>query len=177
MQEKLLDFIAGCADLPLLVKYLIVVAVGFLPILEIRGAMVAGLAGFNLGILPTFVCGLVGNILLIFPVVILGRRIVRWLETTRVLGWFGRWMTRRTEGKIVKVQNISSLALFLFVAVPLPGTGVFTAGMIASFLDLRLKKSFLSLAAGVVVAGIVSYFLYALPAYLAIFGSAPVKWF
>ena len=173
MEEFLTEFLAGCVDLPVLIKYLIVVVIGFTPVLEVRLAMFAGVHVLDLAVVETILCGILGNVLLILPVVICGRRIIRWLETTRILGWFGRWMARRTAGKMEKVKKISFWALFIFVAVPLPGTGAFTGGMVASFMDLRLRDCFLALASGVLVAAVASFFLYTLPFY----GGAPIVWF
>ena len=46
-------------------------------------------------------------------------------------------------------------ALFLFVGVPLPGTGAWTGTLAASFLDMDFKKSCISVMAGVILAGII----------------------
>lgn len=177
MEDKLIYFLEGCGDLPLILKYLIVAGIGFLPIIEIRGAVVAGVCALGLGAAETYIFALMGNVLLAFPVVILGSKIVRRLEATRALGWFGRWMERRTAGKIEKVRTATGIGLFLFVAVPVPGTGVFTAGLIASFLSLRMREAFLSLAAGAAVAGAASFLIYALPLYASMYSSAAIPWF
>ena len=47
------------------------------------------------------------------------------------------------------------LALFLFVGIPLPGTGAWTGTLAASLLNLDFKKSVISIMAGVVLAGII----------------------
>jgi uncharacterized membrane protein len=47
------------------------------------------------------------------------------------------------------------LALFLFVGIPLPGTGAWTGTLAASLLDLDFKKSVIAVMAGVVLAGII----------------------
>jgi len=52
-----------------------------------------------------------------------------------------------------KLQSFTALGLFLFVAIPLPGTGVWVGSLIANFLGVPVKKAFLPLATGVVVAG------------------------
>lgn len=176
MDEILLDFFSKCADWPLIVRYLIVLVIGFMPILEIRGAAVVGMCALGLGIVETYIVGLIGNILLIIPLVLVGRKLIRWLETTKILGWFGRWMAKRTEGKLDKIQKATNIVLFFFVAIPIPGTGVCTGGLIASFLDLRLKRVFWSLALGAAVAGVISMIIYALPLYTLMNGGQPMPW-
>jgi uncharacterized membrane protein len=46
-------------------------------------------------------------------------------------------------------------ALFLFVGIPLPGTGAWTGTLAASLLDMDFKKSIIAVMAGVVLAGII----------------------
>ncbi len=53
-----------------------------------------------------------------------------------------------------KYSAIGFLALTIFVAIPLPGTGAWTGCIIAWLLDLDRKKSILSIAVGVIIAGI-----------------------
>ena len=46
-------------------------------------------------------------------------------------------------------------ALFLFVGIPLPGTGAWTGTLAASILEMDFKKSIIAVVAGVVLAGII----------------------
>ena len=45
--------------------------------------------------------------------------------------------------------------LFIFVAIPLPGTGAYTGAMVAGILNMRLKDAVPAILAGVIVAGII----------------------
>ena len=47
------------------------------------------------------------------------------------------------------------VALFLFVGIPLPGTGAWTGALVAAMLDMQLKRAFPAIAAGVVTAGLI----------------------
>lgn len=47
------------------------------------------------------------------------------------------------------------VALFLFVGIPLPGTGAWTGTLAASFLDMDFKKSVIAIMLGVILAGII----------------------
>ena len=46
-------------------------------------------------------------------------------------------------------------ALFLFVGIPLPGTGAWTGTLAASLLDMNFKKSVIAVMAGVILTGII----------------------
>ena len=45
--------------------------------------------------------------------------------------------------------------MFLFVGIPLPGTGAWTGTLAASILDMDFKKSVKATMAGVVLAGVI----------------------
>ena len=47
------------------------------------------------------------------------------------------------------------LALFMFVAIPMPGTGAWTGTLAASILDLDFRKTVITVATGVVTAGLI----------------------
>lgn len=63
------------------------------------------------------------------------------------------------EEKVAKkkgtIEKYGYLGLFLFVAIPLPGTGAWTGALIAAVLEMNRKKSFLVIAIGVFVAGLI----------------------
>ena len=46
------------------------------------------------------------------------------------------------------------LVLFLFVSVPIPGTGAYTGSLIAWLFKLKRRKSILTIALAVITAGI-----------------------
>ena len=47
------------------------------------------------------------------------------------------------------------MALFLFVGIPIPGTGAWTGTLAASILDMDFKKSVKAVISGVILAGII----------------------
>jgi uncharacterized membrane protein len=53
-----------------------------------------------------------------------------------------------------KYSTMGFLALTIFVAIPLPGTGAWTGCIISWLLNLDRKKSILSISLGVLIAGI-----------------------
>ncbi len=50
-------------------------------------------------------------------------------------------------------MKYASLGLFLFVAIPLPGTGAWTGALVAALFDMRARYAIPSIFAGVLVAG------------------------
>jgi uncharacterized membrane protein len=58
---------------------------------------------------------------------------------------------RRADAKIRRYQE---LGLIFFVAIPLPVTGAWTGSLIAYLFALELKRAFICITAGVVIAGV-----------------------
>ncbi len=125
-----------------------------LPILEIRGAIPVGVAS---GLDPwlAFAIGLVGNMLPIPILILLTRRVIEWLKKHNMLVKLTAWLESRGSKGAQKVQKYSFWGLFILVAIPLPGTGAWTGALVASLLDMRLKRALPAIAMGVAVAGLI----------------------
>ena len=125
-----------------------------LPILEIRGAIPVGVAS---GLDPwlAFAVGFVGNMLPIPILILLTRKIIEWLKKHNVLVKLTAWLENKGSKGAQKVQKYSFWGLFILVAIPLPGTGAWTGALVASLLDMRLKRALPAIAMGVAVAGLI----------------------
>ena len=133
---------------------LIAFFISMLPVLELRGGIIYA-AAKGIPFVEAFIICFLGNILPV-PFILLFLR--------KVLIFFSRF--KRTKNIVLKIENralaksdtvkkYQLFGLFLFVAVPLPGTGAWTGAIIASVLGLEIKKSFLMIALGVLGAGII----------------------
>ncbi len=131
---------------------LLVIIVSATPILELRGGIPLGL-GFGFSFWKTLILALCGNILPILPTLILFQPLSKILLRYRWYKRFYSWLYGRTVKKSDNVQKYGALGLILFTAIPLPTTGAYTACVAASIFALPLRYSFLSIAAGVIIAG------------------------
>ena len=125
-----------------------------LPILEIRGAIPVGVAS---GLDPwlAFAVGFVGNMLPIPILILLTRKVIEWLKQHNMLVKLTAWLENKGSKGAQKVQKYSFWGLFILVAIPLPGTGAWTGALVASLLDMRLKRALPAIAMGVAVAGLI----------------------
>ena len=125
-----------------------------LPILEIRGAIPVGVAS---GLDPwlAFAVGFVGNMLPIPILILLTRKVIEWLKQHNMLVKLTAWLESKGSKGAQKVQKYSFWGLFILVAIPLPGTGAWTGALVASLLDMRLKRALPAIAMGVAVAGLI----------------------
>ena len=127
--------------------------VGMTPVLELRGAIPLGVAA---GLPPLTACAaaILGNIVPVPFIMLLVRRVFRWLRKTAFLGPKIDWLERRAHLKGRLVRRYRLPGLLLLVAVPLPGTGAWTGALVATLLNIRLRHAFPAIAAGVVIAGV-----------------------
>ncbi|MEA5058101.1 small multi-drug export protein [Anaerotignum propionicum] len=131
----------------------IVFIVSMLPILELRGGIIAGFA-MQMNWLPTFIIALIGNLLPIPFILLFIRYIFKVLEKTPLRN-FVTWCENKANAKSDQIRKYEYWGIFLFVAVPLPGTGAWMGALISALLNLDPKKSFPVIVLGVITAGII----------------------
>ena len=134
-----------------------------LPIIELRGGIIFAAAS-GIPFTQAFIICIIGNILPIPFILLFIRQILNFLKK---FGWTGRivnWLESHAHAKSDKIQKYQMLGLLIFVGIPLPGTGAWTGALIASLMDLQIKKSFPTIALGVVMAAVImSVFSYFIP--------------
>jgi uncharacterized membrane protein len=163
MAESLSSFLSPYVSPPL-----VVFLISLLPILELRGGMVAAaLLGLPWGL--ALLVSLLGNMLPVPFIILFIRRFLAFLRRGGPFRPLALWLERKGTDGGARLQNRYPrslwLGLCLFVAVPLPGTGAWTGALIAALLDLDARKSTPAICLGVLGAGGVMLFLtYVLPA-------------
>lgn len=139
------------------VKYLITFIVSMTPIIELRGAIPIAV-GMHLSYIEAFLISFIGNIIPIYFIVKYIGPIFDFLGRFRIFKKIIDWASNKAIKKIEesdKLQNYTALGLFLFVAIPLPGTGAWVGSLIANFLHVPVKKAFWPITAGVFTAGVI----------------------
>ena len=143
----------------LLKKYFWVLFVFMVPIVELRGAVPIGV-GMGLPLVPTYLVAVLGNMLPVPIILLFAKRVLLWCTTWP--GALGRFFTKIYEKGVKagdKMQEKAGRgiywALYLFVAIPLPGTGAWTGCLAATLLDLKFWPSVAAVLAGVMTAGLI----------------------
>lgn len=153
MTEALVDRIVDVfqGNVP---KELIIFLISLLPVLELRGGMIAAkLLGVPL--LKAFVICYIGNILPIPFILLFIRKIFQFLKRFSGTRKIVEKLEVRSMRQSEKVKRWRNWGLLLFVAVPLPGTGGWTGALIAALLDIRIKTSLPIIALGVLIANLI----------------------
>ena len=146
----------------MLKKYLIVFLISMVPLIELRGSIPIGLSslcGDPISVLPLYIICILGNMLPVPFIYLFARKVLEWGSDKKVIGKFFKWCLEKGEKGGKKLQEKAGRglywALFIFVGIPLPGTGAWTGTLAASLLDMDFKKSSIAVMAGVILAGII----------------------
>lgn len=157
MAEKLVNVILGMfggLTATIFGKYVLLFLISLLPILELRGGLIAA-AILNVPALWAFVVCFLSNILIIPFVLFLMEGILNFLSKFKFFKRIIYWLRNRTLKKKETIEKYGYLGILFFVAVPLPGSGAWTGCLLAVLLGLEKKKSFLAALLGVLIAGII----------------------
>ncbi len=136
------------------------------PLIELRGAIPYAVTaierGANLNLALCYVIAIVGNMIPVPIIFFFARKVLEWGKDKKYIGKFFTFCLEKGHkgGEKLKEKAGKGLyfALFLFVGIPLPGTGAWTGTLAASILDMDFKKSVRSVITGVVLAGFIMGF-------------------
>lgn len=135
-------------------KEVVVFIISMLPILELRGGLLAA-SLLKIEFLRGLVICIVGNLIPI-PFVLLFLEFIfsllkKWKVTRKIVEWFEKKVLSRRK----QIDKYGYWGLLLFVGIPLPGTGAWTGSALAVLLGLDKKKSFLFIILGVLLAALI----------------------
>ena len=140
-------------------KYLTVFLISMVPLVELRLAVPMAV-GMDLPYIPSLIVCVLGNMLPVPFIYFFARKILIWGADKKYIGKFFRFCLVKGERggqKLVAKTGRGGLflALLLFVGIPIPGTGAWTGTLAASFLNMGIKSTALSVSLGVIMAGII----------------------
>ena len=142
----------------MLSKYLIVFFISMVPLVELRGAIPVS-QGFDLPIIRSYIICIVGNMLPVPVIYLFARKFLEWGQDKKFIGGIcsfflvkGQKAGEKLEAKAGKGLFV---ALFLFVGIPLPGTGAWTGTLAASLLDMKFRDTVIAVMAGVLFAELI----------------------
>lgn len=138
--------------------YVLVFCISLLPILELRGGLIAAYI-LGLPLIPSMIVCYIGNMLPIPLLLMFVKKFLNWLGKFKIFKGFVNWIQHRGEKKAQEMKEKQSRfeewGLMAFVAIPLPGTGGWTGSLVAAILNMDNKKAFKVIAVGVAIAGII----------------------
>lgn len=135
-------------------RELIVFIISMVPILELRGGLLAA-SLFNIDIVKAIWICVIGNIIPVPFILLLITPVFQWLKQTKLFRPLVEKLESKAMGKSEQIEKYEFWGLVLFVGIPLPGTGAWTGSLIASLLGIKFKKAFPAVIVGILVATVI----------------------
>jgi len=137
-----------------MLEILKVLIFSMLPIVEIRGGIPLGL---SLGFTPfeAYVLSAIGNIAVIFPLIVTLHFLDPYFKRIPGIKQLYNKSIDRVLRKRDQYLHYGKYVLFLFVAIPLPTTGAWTASLASYLFKIPKKDSYWIIAAGVLTSGLI----------------------
>ena len=144
-------------------KDIVCFIISMVPILELRGGMIAA-ALFGLPWLRALIFCILGNMLPMPFVLLLITKIFDLLKKTKAFRPMVEKLEKRAIGKKDKIEKYEFWGLVLFVGIPLPGTGGWAGSLVAAMLGVKFRKAFPAVILGILLAAtIMSLVSYVIP--------------
>ena len=130
--------------------------ISMIPLLELRGGLLAA-SLLKISAAKAIPLCIVGNIIPIPFILLFIKQIFKVLKKTKIFRGLIIKLEDRAMRKSDLVKKYEFWGLMLFVGIPLPGTGAWTGSLIASLLEIDIKKSSLAILCGIIMATVIMY--------------------
>lgn len=146
--ESLINIFGGLG------KEIVVFIISMLPLLELRGGLLAA-SILNVDFLPGYIISILGNTLPIPLLLLFLEKVLDWLSNFKSTKKLVSKIEKKILSKKDQIEKYGYIGLMIFVGVPLPGTGAWTGAGLAVLLNMDKKKSFIYILLGVILASII----------------------
>ena len=161
MAEKIVKWLLGLFGGLLSLKYgkeLIVFIISLMPILELRGGLIAA-ALLDLDPVRSYIIAIIGNLIPVPFILWFITSILDFMRKTKGLKKIALWIDKKANKHKHQIETYGFWGLVFFVGIPLPGTGAWTGCLIAALLEMDRKKSFFAAMIGIFMASIIMMIL------------------
>ncbi len=124
-----------------------------LPFFELRLSIPYGILN-HVPWQTTFILSIIGNFLPIIPLLFLLEKILALFIKIDIFNRMYNFIMRNTQKKSALVKKYGLIGLYIFVSIPIPGSGIYTGSVLALLFDMKKRDAFIALSAGMVTAGV-----------------------
>ncbi len=139
-------------DLP---REILVLAISSLPVFELRVSLPVAINLFHFSWYYAFLLAIIGNMLPVPFLLLFYDTLSRRLARTGILKKPINWLFERTRRRGTAVKKYGFIGLLIFVALPVPMTGAWTASLLAVILGLKFFLAFMAILGGAIIAGVI----------------------
>jgi uncharacterized membrane protein len=161
--STIIDFLTSIAlTITFGIKELAVMLISCIPLIELRGAIPVGVR-LGLSHNTSFWLAFAGSSLVCIPLLLILKVIFKWARQGRGIGRFVNRVESVFKSKAKKVTDTQKqtktttlkkcLGVFIFAALPIPGTGVWTSSAVATVLNLKFVSAVICITLGNLLAG------------------------
>ena len=141
-----------------IIREIILLFIAALPLVELRGAIPIGVS-MGLNPIHAAVLGILGSFIPVPFLLFFLEPVFMYLKSTRLFKNFVNKTVKRTMKKGSNIKKYSIIGLIVFVAIPLPGTGVWSGSLAAILFNIPTKHALPAIALGNLIAGIIIFIL------------------
>lgn len=152
MTDSLITWFTSTLDF--MPKELIAFIISMVPILELRGGLIAA-SLLGIGVVKAMFLCVLGNIVPIPFILFFITPIFNWMKKTKLFRPMVEKLEEKSMAKSDQIKKYEFWGLALFVGIPLPGTGAWTGALIASLLGIKTKKASLAIFTGLIIATVI----------------------
>ena len=132
-----------------------IVLLSIIPVVELRLAIPLAILTYGIHPVEAFFFACIGNLIPVPFIILFIRKIFDWLKKFKIFHKLVTKLEEKGKSKQETVKKYKFWGLFIFVAVPFPGTGAWTGALIAALMNMRLKDALPSITLGVCTAGVI----------------------
>jgi uncharacterized membrane protein len=136
------------------------ILISMIPVIEVRGSVPFAMKAFNMPYIEAIFWSLIGTSIICFLLLgfldFINKHIsrVHFLYTI-----WKRYVVRLREKNKNLVEKYGKWALFVFVAIPIPGTGIWSGAILAWIFGIDKKTAFIYGMLGILASAIIMVFL------------------
>ncbi len=144
--------------LKIIADELTVLFIATLPLVELKGAIPIGVS-MGMNPIHATILGILGSLIPVPFLLLFLEPIFMYLKSTELFKGFADRMVKNTIRKGKNIEKYRAIGLIIFVAIPLPGTGVWSGSLAATLFNIQPKYAFPAIALGNSIAGIIIFIL------------------
>ncbi len=126
-----------------------VILVSAMPVIEVRGGLPFAIL-LGLSKTEALFFGILGNTIGLFMAFAVLDFLMPWLKKIKIFRYIYLRSTKKARRGREKYNRLGFWAIFLLVAIPLPGTGAWTAALVTHLFRFERRRSLLVIFAGIV---------------------------
>ncbi|MBN2110463.1 MAG: small multi-drug export protein [Methanosarcinaceae archaeon] len=154
LRDHLIEILSSVPD------WMATIIISAIPIAELRGSIPVAIHVYGMAPESAYLLAVLGNMLPVVPLLLFLEPVSIYLRQFRLFDMFFSWLFGRTHrNHTERFEKYGTMALTLFVAVPLPVTGAWTGCAAAFVFGIKFRHALPAILAGVMIAGLIVSFV------------------